>query len=280
LKETGKNSKTKTNMALKRKTKDITEIPEAARGLYKETGDGDDKVWVLQNDFIPEGMTPKEKLDEFRNSNLALKSQNEDLIKKFGNIDLEAYNKAVEQQRLLEEKELLKKGDVDAIVESRVKEMKELHSQEIQKVSSERDTAASRLQDLEINQVVMSAATSKKALTGALPDIISRAKTVFVYKEGSILPMKDGQTWYGPDGVTPITIPEWVDRLSVEAAHLFQNSTGSGASNHGSAGVSGHPKLNPYKKGKGWNLTKQGQLEQSNPSLASQLRKEAELAPS
>ncbi len=108
-----------------------------------------------------------------------------------------------------------------------------------------------------------------------MADIVSRAKQVFVFEDGKVVPKKDGQTWYGPDGVTPISINEWVDRLSVEAAHLFQNSTGGGASNQGSGAGGGRPTKNPYKK-ESLNMTQQGILERDNPSLAAQLRKEAE----
>ena len=260
-------------MALKRKVENLDDVAEAFRGLYTEKTEGDKKWYVLSDEAFPEGMVDKTKLDEFRNNNIELQKQVKELTDKFGNIDLEKYDELRKKEKEIHDKKLLDQGKVDELIAHRTEEMKKKFTNEIQERDSKIGTLESQLGDLQINQVVMAAATKKKALTGAIPDIIMRAKQIFILEDGKVTPKKDGETWIGDDGVTPISITEWVDRLSVEASHLFQGSTGSGASNSSGGGASS--KDNPYRK-ETRNLTKQGLLEKENPTLAARLRKEAE----
>jgi len=64
----------------------------------------------------------------------------------------------------------------------------------------------------------------------ALPDILSRAASTFVVQpDGSIIPKRGDTVVYGADGVTPMTVKEWLTKLVQEAAYLGKPSTGGGA---------------------------------------------------
>src|SRR6266496_6524142 len=52
----------------------------------------------------------------------------------------------------------------------------------------------------------------------------------------------DGKTVrYGRDGLTPMTLEEWVDAQVSDAPHLFESNAGSGAAGNGSGGGGGRP---------------------------------------
>src|SRR3989442_861042 len=77
----------------------------------------------------------------------------------------------------------------------------------------------------------------------------------------------DGQTSrVGKDGVTPMTLAEWVDALVSDAPHLFEANAGGGAAGSGFGGAGNRSVKNPFAKAT-WNLTEQMKLQKSDPQL-------------
>ena len=84
----------------------------------------------------------------------------------------------------------------------------------------------------------------------------------------------DGSTVrYGRDGVTPMTLEEWVDAQVADAPHLFESNAGGGAAGNGAGGAagSGRSAKNPFRK-ESWNLTEQMKLQKTDPALATRLK--------
>jgi hypothetical protein len=82
----------------------------------------------------------------------------------------------------------------------------------------------------------------------------------------------DGQTVrVGKDGMTPMTLDEWVDGQVAEAPHLFESNAGGGAAGSGSGGAGNRSVKNPFRK-ETWNLTEQMKLQKSDPQLAARLK--------
>jgi hypothetical protein len=84
----------------------------------------------------------------------------------------------------------------------------------------------------------------------------------------------DGQTArMGKDGVTPMTLAEWIDALVSDAPHLFESNAGGGAVGNGSGGVGGGNRSvkNPFAQAT-WNLTEQMKLQKTDPKLAARLK--------
>jgi hypothetical protein len=107
-----------------------------------------------------------------------------------------------------------------------------------------------------------------------MPDITARARGVFRLVDGVPTAFDaDGKTVRaGKDGVTPMTLEQWVDAQVSEAPHLFESNAGSGAASNGSGGVANKgPAKNPFKN-ETWNLTEQMRLQKSDPNLAARLR--------
>ncbi len=254
-------------MALKFKFKTREEIPAELQPLYVER----EGAFVLD----AEGVVEKTKLDEFRNTNVALARERDELKKRFEGIDPEEVRKLAEEKRRLEEAQQLKAGEVDRVVENRVKSLKAEWDKQLSVVTAECDSLTARLTAIQIDQGIITAATKRGLRATAIPDITARARVVFKLVNGSPRAFEsDGQSVrYGRDGVTPMTLEEWVDAQVADAPHLFESNAGGGAAGNGAGGAagSGRSVKNPFRK-ESWNLTEQMKLQKADPQLAARLK--------
>jgi hypothetical protein len=253
-------------MALKFKFKSKDEIPAEHLALYSER----DGAWVLD----VEGGADKAKLDEFRDSNTALKKKNDELTQRFAGIDPEEVRKLAEEKRHLEEAQQLKAGEVEKVVENRIKGIKADLDKQVSTLSTERDALTARLTAIQIDQGVITTATKRGLRPTAMPDITARARSIFRLVNGVPTAFDaDGKTVrYGKDGLTPMTLDEWVEAQVSEAPHLFESNAGGGAAGNGSGGVGNKGSAkNPFRKDT-WNLTEQMKLQKSDPGLAARLK--------
>ena len=252
-------------MALKLRYNSKEEVPAESLALYAEREGG----WVLDVD----GVADKAKLDEFRNNNTALLKQVEELKKRFEGIDPDEVRKLAEQKARLEEERQLKAGELDKVVENRIKGLRSDWEKQVATLTSEREALNARLTAIQIDQGVITAATKRGLRPTAITDITSRARSVFKLVNGAPRAFEvDGQAVrYGRDGVTPMTLEEWVDTQVSEAPHLFETNAGGGAASTGSGGAAQRSVKNPFRK-ETWNLTEQMKLLKSDPALAARLK--------
>jgi hypothetical protein len=134
---------------------------------------------------------------------------------------------------------------------------------------------------IQIDQGVITTATKRGLRPTAMPDITARARTIFRLVNGVPTAFDaDGKTVrYGKDGLTPMTLEEWVDAQVSEAPHLFESNAGGGAGpggqQHGSGGGAG---ARPQGSGSNlwkqdtWNLTQQTLMRKHDPGLAARLK--------
>src|SRR5215475_11003186 len=215
-------------MALKFKYKAKEEVPAESQSLYVERDGG----WVLDVD----GAVDKSKLDEFRTNNIALTNQLAEQKKRFEGIEPEEVKKLAEEKRKLEEAQQLKGGEVDKVVENRLKTAKTEWDKQFNAVTAERDVLNSRLTAIQIDQEVITVATKKGLRPTAIPDITAKTHVVFrlVDKAPRAYEADDQTVRVGKDGITPMTLDEWVDQQVADAPHLFESNAGSGAAGNGS----------------------------------------------
>jgi hypothetical protein len=254
-------------MALKFKYAKREEIPAEQAALYVER-DG-----AFYADV--EGATEKAKADEMRTHNIELRKQLEELTARFEGIDPEEVRRLAEEKRQLEEEKQLKAGELDKVVENRIKGLKSDWDKQLSAVTSERDSLTSRLTAIQIDQGVLTSATKRGLRPTAIPDITARARTVFKLVNGAPRAFEaDGSTVrYGRDGVTPMTLEEWVETQVADAPHLFESNAGGGAAGNGAGGAAGSQRSvkNPFRK-ESWNLTEQMKLQKTDPQLAARLK--------
>jgi hypothetical protein len=255
-------------MSMKGHFSSKTEIPADVAPHYVER----DGVWVLD----VEGYVEKSKVDEYRTNNMALNNQLRELKERFEGIDPEQVRKLAEEKQRLE---LLAQGhkpeEVEKIVENRLRTAKTEWDKQFGAVTAERDTLNARLTAIQIDQGVTTVATKRGLRPTAIPDITSRARTVFRLVDGAPRAYEaDGKTVrVGKDGMTPMTLDEWVDQQVADAPHLFESNAGGGAAGNGSGGAGGGNRSvkNPFRK-ESWNLTEQMKLQRTDPGLAARLR--------
>ena len=252
-------------MALRKKYDSLKEIPAEDVRLYVER----EGAWHLDVDLKEE----KAKLDEFRANNIALSNQLAEQKKRFEGIDPEQVRKLAEEKQRLEEAQQLKGGEVEKVVENRLKTAKTEWDKQFASVSGERDALNTRLTAIQIDQGVITVATKRGLRPTAIPDITARARTVFRLVDGAPRAYEaDGQTVrVGKDGITPMTLDEWVEQQVADAPHLFESNAGGGAASNGSGGVGNKSVKNPFRK-ETWNLTEQMKLTKSDPQLAARLK--------
>jgi len=245
-------------MPIKFKYQSKSEIPAGQESLYIEREGG----FFLD----AEGVVEKSKLDEFRTNNVALLKQIEDLKGKYHGIDPDLARQLEQAKRELEEQAALKAGEVDKVVASRVQSIKS----DLERTTAERDSLNARLADIQINQGVIVAATKRGLRPTAIADVTLRAQRAFKLVSGVPQAQDGDRIRYGKDGVTPMTLDEWIDSLVTEAPHLFEPSAGGGATGSGAGGAVGAK--NPFRKGADWNLTEQMRLLKTNPAVAAHLK--------
>jgi hypothetical protein len=196
------------------------------------------------------------------------------LKKRYEGIDPDEVRKRADEKRRLEEAQQLKAGEVEKVIEARVKSLKGDFDKQLSTTTAERDALNARLVAIQIDQGVIGVASKRGLRASAIPDITARARGVFRLMNGVPTAFEaDGQTVRaGKDGVTAMTLDEWVDAQVSEAPHLFESNAGGGAAGNGSGGVGNKtPVKNPFKKDS-WNLTEQMRLQKNDSKLAERLR--------
>ena len=250
------------------------EIPAEHLALYAERDGG----WQLEVEGAADKLPApgqdalKTRLDEARTSNAALLKQLDEQSKRFEGIDPDAVRSLAEEKRRLEEAQQLKSGEFDKVLETRVRAVKGEYEGKLSAANSERDALNSQLVTIKIDQGVVAVASKRGLRATAIPDITARARNVFKLVNGVPTAFEnDGQTVrVGKDGITPLTLDEWVSAQAVEAPHLFESNAGGGAAGN-PGGVGSAVVMNPWKDGS-INVTEQMKMLRNDPQRAAQLK--------
>jgi hypothetical protein len=262
-------------MSLKFKYKSKDEIPAEQAGLYKETttkvNGADQILWILDC----EGAVDKERLDEFRANNNKVSNELKALRDQYDGIDADVARELITKQADLDDDKLVHKGEIDKVVEKRTKAMREEQARLLTAAQTENQKLLTRLTEVEINQSALTEGTKRGLKATATVDLMARARSVFRLENGKVVAYEaDGKTVrFGKDGITPFSITEWIELQVTEAPHLFEESKGAGAEGSGSKSGNGSGP-NPWKTDS-WNLTRQMQIQKTDPALMKRLKAEA-----
>ena len=221
------------------------EIPEEDRSLYVER----DGAFVLD----VEGVVSQDKLKEFRDNNIKLMKEREELqgkLAKYGDVDPEKYQDALKKLQELDDKKMLDEGKIDELVNARTERLRTGYDTQIKAFQR-------KVGDLEGTSKTLSDELAKERIDGrlrevaglagirktALTDLINRGRQVWRLVEGVPVAMQGEQMIYGKDPAKPISMDEWVKGLADEAPHLFEPSSGGGANNQGGNGAGRGPRV-------------------------------------
>ena len=137
--------------ALKTKVDTLEEVPEELQKFYEETGTG---AFVLSIDGVPP--QAQAKIAEFRENNITLSKQREELeekLKVYEGLDPEAAREAMTKLATLEEEELVKSGDVETLVQQRLNATKAEHLKQLDNLRQAKEEAEKKSK---INQAKLS----------------------------------------------------------------------------------------------------------------------------
>lgn len=255
-------------MSLKYRIKTKAEIPAEHAALYVEKN----------GEFIldAEGAADADRLAEFRNNNTKLlkligADKIEDALAKLEtlkDVDPAKYKELVKAFEEAETDKLKNKGEYEKALETVKATMKAEFERQKKILEDANAQLRQRLEVELIDNAVVAAATAKGVRASALVDVKARARGVFKL---------DGDKIGAFDGTTPklrtdgeaYQIGDFVESLVKDAAHLFDESKGTGGGVGGGGG--GYQGVNPYAAATK-NLTLQAQIERTNPTLAKQLQ--------
>lgn len=101
-----------------------------------------------------------------------------------------------------------------------------------------RESAERKLHTMVLKAEVQAAAVESEVRSSAIADIVAIAGMDFVFdgeNDRFVLRDSEGAVVYGKDGVTPKTIPEWLDDQKEARPHWWEPSVSGGASGSGSS---------------------------------------------
>jgi hypothetical protein len=219
-------------MSLKQILENLDGVEEALKAFYKK---GQDGKYYLDMEADPE---TKKKLDEFRDNNIRLMKEQEELKKKYEGVDPEKYKEFAKKMQDIEDKKLLEAGKVDELVAQKTERMRADYENQITKIKEALDGRDKDLTGLQnrLSEVLIDSELTK-ALTqiggvkqGAMEDLIARGRRVWKLEDGKPVPKEGDRILYGKDGKEAMTFVEWAQIQTEVAPYFFEPSNGSGAS--------------------------------------------------
>lgn len=224
----------------------LDQVPEGLQEFAKKV-DGDDSAVTVS-------VVAEPKLAEFRDNNIKLSKERDDLISKIEALEgivgdnPEEFSDELSELRQMKERveagELKESRALEEAVGRRTEEMRKSFEERQQTVSKELSAWKQKYESLDgkFRQEMVKNAIARATVDpegtddklglhpGAVNDVIERGLRIFkVNADGKIVPQDGEATIYGADGVTPMTPREWLTKLRDEAPYFFQGTSGGGA---------------------------------------------------
>lgn len=256
-------------MAYKLKFKTKDEVPEEFQEFAKEVEEGDAKVWVIN-------VEPAARVKDFRDRNVEQSKKIETLesvVEKIkpllgedGEVDplLTEVTELRGLKQQVDDGKITAKTDIEAEVTKRTEAMRSAHNETVQALKAENSQlkTAKAESDSKYKMAVLdnavSIAASDTAIGAnpkALPHLINAARSVFEIGDDGKMTAKDagGNTRWGEDGSTPMTITEWLKEMKTTDPFFFLPSNGGGAGGGADSDIKGMSaaelaKLSPMEK--------------------------------
>lgn len=222
-------------MSLKAVVETLDAVEEPFRSLYAEK-DGKFHLAV-------EGLVPKSRVDEFRDTNIALKRQMDELTARFDGIDPDVARDLAAKAAKDRDKKLIDAGKVEELLAERVGAMKVDYEKTLKAEQDAKSALTKQLEGLVIDNAIRDAATKSGVRATAVDDVLLRGRALYRLQEGKAVPMDGDKVLFGKSG-DPMPIEEWVSGLTEKAPHLFEPSQGGGARNGAGSGNTGAGRVN------------------------------------
>lgn len=209
-------------------------------------------------------VVPQVKLTEFRERNISLTKENDELkaykttVSTVVGEDISQFNKELESLRQVskrvQDKELVDTTSLEEAVAKRTTEMRTGYEDQIKNQAKETKAWQSKAEELDnkfrrsvVDRAITDAVLDPKsgARPDALADILQRAYPTFrVTDDNKLIPYQGDAIQYGTDGTSPMTPLEWMTKLKEQAPYFFKGSSGGGAGSSG-GGLNANGKFSP-----------------------------------
>jgi hypothetical protein len=225
----------------------IEEVAEPARQFYVQK----DGKFHIDLSGSPAGFVPatelvaaNAKVVEFRDNNIKLTQEVEPLRQlktKIGDLDIDGAKNALVKVKELETKGVKGADDItklvtDAIAAHNAATVKPLQDQ-LAAIAAREEKSARERDALQLAGVIGDAFAKAGGRTDAKDYITGKAASVFKVVDGKI-----GTDAFSADKPgEPLSIAEWITKMTKESAFAFQPSSGSGAAPSGGGGGRTYP---------------------------------------
>lgn len=252
------------------------DIPADHKSFY-ENRDG---AWFLK---VP-GVVPREKLDEFRDTNHTLTESLKEVkadLKKFEGIDPDKARGLMDREQEINDQKLVKAGKIDEVVAERMATANAEHARQLQakdtrikELETAQEKTSAQLKQVKIKNVLITEGKSRGLQDGAETFLLAAAEKTWDLDEHGAPVAKDelGKPIYGANG-DPMKPGEWLDGLQRTSPFMFKPSNGSEAGGGGGAGSRLNSPIGEinYWKAEHWNPGKQMEILGKDRPLAERM---------
>jgi len=225
--------------ALKLVVDSLEGMDTVIQSFYKQ---GSDNKFYLDKE---EDIEVKKKVDEFRENNINLMKERDDLLLKMKDIDPVKYAEMQKQLEALGDKKLIDAGKIDEVVAQRTERLRADANAQQEKLTLANKKLTEELAktNFRLSEVLIDAEITKAVTAigmprkGAMQDILARAKLTWKLEDGKPVPMESDHILYGKDGKSPMSFEEYAQAVAETAPFLFEPTGGGGG--HGGAGDGG-----------------------------------------
>ena len=154
-------------MALKTVVESLDAVPEALREHYVE----ENGSFVLAHDG-------NDRIKEFRENNISLKKQAEELqtkLKNYDGVDPEKYRELTELERQKRDKELIEKGDVETLLNERLASERTTYQKQLDAINTELTKTRGELVATKVTDTLKTAAANAGVRPEAMDDVVRLA---------------------------------------------------------------------------------------------------------
>lgn len=213
---------------------EFDKLPEALKEHYVEK---DGKYVPQVEGLVPEGelAQTKAKLAEFRDNNIRVMKENDQLKEKlqgFDGINLEEYSRLKAEHEKLKQQGIGNSADLAKLFEQQIAKAVKPLQDKLDAAEAKSREADLRLAQKAVDEHITRFAVKAGVDPDVLPDVLQRARQVFTFKDDAVVAMKGDLPIFSserPD--QPLGAEEW---LSTLPKAFFKPSAGGGA--HGSDG--------------------------------------------
>lgn len=211
-------------MTLKRKISKLEDVAEGVQEFYTLQEDGS-YLLDAESEDLP-GV--KVALERERENVLKAKKEAARLREQYKGIDLDEYQRILDDAEQLKKKKLLDSGQVDEVIAQRMAKAQKESQEREDALTARNSTLAKQLQKELIDNRLNDLATKNGVRPEALRDVRLRGQQTWrINEQGEPVALDGDKVLYGKDPTQPLTMQEWFTDEKKDSPQWFGESSGA-----------------------------------------------------